>query len=64
MVPRKEALPVKVIFGLGQRSIMHLSIVVDLRNRVLQVRDGLFPFGVIEHGNLHSASPAIQQLRH
>jgi hypothetical protein len=36
MVPLKPALPVAVIFG--ERSIMHSSIVLDLRNRVLQVR--------------------------
>jgi hypothetical protein len=64
MVPLKGTLSVAVIFGLGQGSIMHSSIVLDLRNRVLQVREDLLPFGVIEHGNVHSASPAIEQLRH
>jgi hypothetical protein len=38
MVPLKPALPVAVISGFGERSIMHSSIVLDLRNRVLQVR--------------------------
>jgi hypothetical protein len=59
MVTLKGTLPVAVSLGLGERSIMRLSIVLDLRNRVLQVRDDLLPFGVIEHGNVRSASPAI-----
>ena len=60
MVPLKSTLPIAVIFGLGQRSIMHSSIVHDL----LQAREDLLPFGVVEHGNVHSASPAIEHLRH
>jgi hypothetical protein len=59
VVPLKGALSINVIFGIGQRSIMHLSMFFDPRNRVLQVWNDLLPLGVIEHGNVHSASPTI-----
>jgi hypothetical protein len=63
-VTLKGTLSISVIFSLYQGSTMQLSMFLDLRNCVLHVWKDFRPFGVIEHGNVHFASPAVKQLRH
>jgi hypothetical protein len=60
----KGTLSKSVILSLYQGGTMQLSTFFDLRNCILQVWKDLLPFGVIEHGNVHFASPAVKQLRH
>jgi hypothetical protein len=63
-VTLKGILSKSVIFSLHQGSTMQLSMFFDLRYCILHVWKNLLPFGVIEHGNVHFASPAVKQLRH
>ncbi|MGY8682428.1 hypothetical protein Q2941_32330 [Bradyrhizobium sp. UFLA05-153] len=58
IVSLKGSLPENVLFGIDQRATMRLSILPDLRNRVLQPWQDFLPFGLIQHGNFHPAPPA------
>ena len=44
---------------LRQRALMFLSVLLDLRNRVCQMRRDPFPFVFREHRDVYSTAPAV-----